>query len=127
MNNPSAALSHWQALHAQSIAMLNLAHSGQWDALIEQEMHYVQLVEKISQTPIMSCPPAQVEQARALLEKNRWRLASSVGVSQDIDSYRAYIQQSRGESPQETAPGSVTGTACSRKSGSFSSWRIRPP
>lgn len=68
MNNPSAALSHWQALHAQSIAMLNLAHSGQWDALIEQEMHYVQLVEKISQTPIMSCPPAQVEQARALLE-----------------------------------------------------------
>jgi len=35
--------------------------------------------------------------ARALLEKNRWRLASSVGVSQDIDSYRAYIQQSRGE------------------------------
>ena len=68
MNNPSAALSHWQALHAQSIAMLNLAHSGQWDALIEQEMHYVQLVERISQTPIMSCPPAQVEQARALLE-----------------------------------------------------------
>ena len=68
MNNPSAALSHWQALHAQSIAMLNLAHSGQWDALIEQEMHYVQLVEKISQTPIMSCSPAQVEQARALLE-----------------------------------------------------------
>jgi flagellar protein FliT len=48
--------------------MLNLVHSGQWDALIEQEMHYVQLVEKISQTPIMSCPPAQVEQARALLE-----------------------------------------------------------
>jgi len=36
-------------------------------------------------------------EARALLEKNRWRLASSVGVSQDIDSYRAYIQQSRGE------------------------------
>jgi hypothetical protein len=36
-------------------------------------------------------------EARALLEKNRWRLASSVGVSQDIDSYRAYIQQSRCE------------------------------
>ena len=68
MNNPSAALSHWQALHAQSLAMLNLAHSGQWDALIEQEMHYIQLVESISQTPIMSCPPVQVEHARALLE-----------------------------------------------------------
>ncbi|MDQ3009563.1 MAG: hypothetical protein M3X11_02510 [Acidobacteriota bacterium] len=36
-------------------------------------------------------------EARALLEKNRWRLGSSVGVSQSIDSYRAYIQQSRGE------------------------------
>jgi len=36
-------------------------------------------------------------EARALLEKNRWRLASSVGVSEDIDRYRAYIQQSRGE------------------------------
>ncbi|EMS8793457.1 flagella biosynthesis regulatory protein FliT [Enterobacter ludwigii] len=68
MNNPSAALSHWQALHAQSLAMLNLAHSGQWDALIEQEMHYIQLVESISQTPIMSCPPVQVEHARALLK-----------------------------------------------------------
>jgi len=68
MNNPSAALSHWQALHAQSLAMLNLAHSGLWDALIEQEMHYIQLVESISQTPIMSCPPVQVEHARALLE-----------------------------------------------------------
>ncbi|MCE2009656.1 MULTISPECIES: flagella biosynthesis regulatory protein FliT [Enterobacter] len=68
MNNPSAALSHWQALHAQSLAMLNLAHSGQWDALIEQEMHYIQLVESISRTPIMSCPPVQVEHARALLE-----------------------------------------------------------
>jgi hypothetical protein len=36
-------------------------------------------------------------EARALLEKNRWRLVSSVGVSEDIDRYRTYIQQSRGE------------------------------
>ena len=69
MNTPSAALSHWHALHAQSLAMLNLAHSGQWDELIEQEMHYVQLVESISSNPITSCPPAQVEQARFLLGK----------------------------------------------------------
>ncbi|CAD5356570.1 MULTISPECIES: flagella biosynthesis regulatory protein FliT [Enterobacter] len=69
MNIPSAALSHWHALHAQSIAMLNLAHTGKWDELIEQEMHYVQLVESISSNPITSCPPAQVEQARFLLKK----------------------------------------------------------
>ncbi|MRS89361.1 flagella biosynthesis regulatory protein FliT [Enterobacteriaceae bacterium RIT714] len=69
MNTPSAALSHWHALHAQSIAMLNLAHTGQWDELIEQEMHYVQLVESISGNPITACPPAQIEQARFLLEK----------------------------------------------------------
>lgn len=69
MNNPSAALGHWHALHALSIAMLNLAHSNQWDELIEQEMRYVQLVESISRDPITSYPPAQVEQARFLLAK----------------------------------------------------------
>ena len=69
MNMPSAALSHWHALHAQSITMLNLAHTGKWDELIEQEMHYVQLVESISSNPITSCSPAQVEQARFLLKK----------------------------------------------------------
>ena len=94
MNTPSAALSHWQALHAQSIAMLNLAHSGQWDALIEQEMHYVQLVERISQTPIMSCSPAQVEQARALLEmilENENALKALLKVR--MDELRSLIDQ----------------------------------
>ncbi len=31
------------------------------------------------------------------LEKNKWRRVSSVEVSADVDSYRAYIQRSRGE------------------------------
>ncbi len=34
MNNPSTALNNWHALHALSIAMLKLAHSGQWAALV---------------------------------------------------------------------------------------------
>lgn len=34
---------------------------------------------------------------REKLLANRWRLADSVTVSRDIDSYRRYIQQSRGE------------------------------
>lgn len=34
---------------------------------------------------------------REKLLANRWRLADSVAVSRDIDSYRRYIQQSRGE------------------------------
>jgi hypothetical protein len=37
------------------------------------------------------------EETRRLLEKNKWRLVSSIGVSEDVDRYRAYIQQSRGE------------------------------
>ena len=69
MNNPSTALNNWHALHALSIAMLKLAHSGQWDALIEKEEQYVQLVEGIAQNPISSAPPAQIEQARFILEK----------------------------------------------------------
>lgn len=69
MNNPSAALNNWHALHALSIAMLKLAHSGQWDELIEKEMEYVQLVEGIAQNPISACTPSQIEQAHFILEK----------------------------------------------------------
>ncbi len=69
MNNPSSALNNWHALHALSIAMLNLAHTGQWDELVEKEMEYVKLVESIGQNAISACPPAQIEQARFLLEK----------------------------------------------------------
>lgn len=35
--------------------------------------------------------------ARKLLEDNRWRLISSVEISEDVDRYREYIQRSRGE------------------------------
>ncbi|MCU6684280.1 flagella biosynthesis regulatory protein FliT [Leclercia sp. H6W5] len=69
MNNPSTALNNWHALHALSIAMLNLAHSGQWDELVEKETEYVKLVESIGQNAISACPPVQIEQARFLLEK----------------------------------------------------------
>jgi hypothetical protein len=35
--------------------------------------------------------------ARRLLQENRWRLVSSIEVSEDADRYRTYIQQARGE------------------------------
>jgi hypothetical protein len=35
--------------------------------------------------------------ARELLERNRWRLSSSLGVSRDMERYRAYIHGARGE------------------------------
>lgn len=72
MNTLSAALSHWHALHAQSIAMLNLAQAGKWDELIEQEMHYVQLVESISHNPITLCPPLRLSR-RVFFLKRSWR------------------------------------------------------
>jgi hypothetical protein len=37
------------------------------------------------------------DEARKLLEGNRWRLSSSIDVSESIDRYRRFIQQSRGE------------------------------
>ncbi len=110
MNNPSAALSHWQALHAQSIAMLNLAHSGQWDALIEQEMHYVQLVESISRNPITSCPPAQVEQARFLLKKileNEQKLKEMLKTR--MDELRNLLVQTGKQQSISTAYGKLSG------------------
>ncbi len=37
------------------------------------------------------------EETRRLLKRNGWRLSSSIEVSADVDRYRTYIQQSRGE------------------------------
>jgi hypothetical protein len=37
------------------------------------------------------------EETRRMLEGNGWRLSSSIEVSEEVDRYRAYIQQSRGE------------------------------
>lgn len=110
MNIPSAALSHWHALHAQSIAMLNFARSGQWDELIEQEMHYVQLVERISQNPITSCPPAQVEQARFLLEKileNENQLKAML--KSRMDELRSLIDQTGKQQSVTSTYGKLSG------------------
>ncbi|MDI9800372.1 flagella biosynthesis regulatory protein FliT [Citrobacter koseri] len=67
MKNPSSALTDWQALHSLSLAMLKLAHSGLWDELIAHEINYVRLIESIAKNPISTAPPAQIEQARNLL------------------------------------------------------------
>jgi flagellar protein FliT len=110
MHTPRAALSHWHALHAQSIAMLNLAHVGKWDELIEQEMHYVQLVESISRNPITSCPPAQVEQARFLLEKileNEQKLKEMLKTR--MDELRNLIDQTGKQQSISTAYGKLSG------------------
>lgn len=54
MKDSSLSLKKWHALSALSNTMLSLAQSGKWDELIEQEVAYVSLVEKISVT---SFPP----------------------------------------------------------------------
>ncbi|MGG5837512.1 flagella biosynthesis regulatory protein FliT [Huaxiibacter chinensis] len=110
MNTPTTALSHWHALHAQSIAMLKLAHAGQWDALIEQEMHYVQLVESISRNPISACPPAQVEQARFLLERileNEQTLKEMLKLR--MDELRSLIDQTGKQQSITSAYGKLSG------------------
>ncbi|MCK7226817.1 flagella biosynthesis regulatory protein FliT [Enterobacter asburiae] len=69
MNNPATALDNWQALYNLSLTMLKHARSGLWDELITLEITYVQLVENISKNSISEAHPAQIEQARFLLEK----------------------------------------------------------
>ncbi|EPC9992670.1 flagella biosynthesis regulatory protein FliT [Enterobacter ludwigii] len=69
MTNFIPSLTDWHALHALSVSMLNLAHSGKWDELIEQEVNYVQLVERIAHNPISPNNTFQTEQAKDLLKR----------------------------------------------------------
>ncbi|AIR62810.1 flagella biosynthesis regulatory protein FliT [Cedecea neteri] len=68
MNDFISSLNEWYALHALSQTMLDLAHSGQWDELIEQEVKYVQLVEAIANNPIAQSSQRSQEEAKALLD-----------------------------------------------------------
>ena len=67
MTNFIPSLTDWHALHALSITMLDLAHSGKWDELIEQEMNYVQLVEGIARNPISPGNTFLINQAKEIL------------------------------------------------------------
>lgn len=69
MTNAVHSLSAWQALHALSKTMLELAHAGDWDALVEQEVKYLQLVETIAKNPIPLSNTALSEQARLILDQ----------------------------------------------------------
>ena len=69
MNKFISSLSEWHALHALSQTMLDLAHSGQWDELIEHEVKYVHLVENIAQNPISQGTHMDQEGAKSLLLK----------------------------------------------------------
>lgn len=68
MNDFISSLNEWYALHALSQTMLDLAHSGKWDELIEQEVKYVQLVEAIANNPIAQASNRSQEEAKALLD-----------------------------------------------------------
>ncbi|WP_353614323.1 flagella biosynthesis regulatory protein FliT [Mangrovibacter phragmitis] len=69
MNTINSSLTLWHNLYGLSKAMLNLAHEGKWDELIEHEVSYVKLVENIAKNPIPLEQTRQVEEARQLLHK----------------------------------------------------------
>ncbi|MEH0832412.1 flagella biosynthesis regulatory protein FliT [Pectobacterium cacticida] len=52
MATPHQLLKDYQQLLSLSQKILHLAMSGEWDALVEHEITYVQSVEKLTQTPI---------------------------------------------------------------------------
>ncbi|AKG71909.1 flagella biosynthesis regulatory protein FliT [Serratia fonticola] len=49
MEHHQQLLSAYQQIHTLSEQMITLAQAGQWDALIEMEITYVQAVEKTAQ------------------------------------------------------------------------------
>ncbi len=69
MNEFISSLNAWQALHALSKTMLALAHSEQWDELIEHEVKYVQLIESLANNPISPGNHQRQDEAKALLSK----------------------------------------------------------
>ncbi|ANG94959.1 flagella biosynthesis regulatory protein FliT [Enterobacteriaceae bacterium 155047] len=69
MNDSSSSLKKWHALYALSNTMLSLAQSGKWDELIEQEVAYVSLVEKISTTPFPPDSKQIQDQAMGILKQ----------------------------------------------------------
>lgn len=68
MNDFVSPLNGWHALYAISQTMLDLAHGGNWDALIDHEVKYVQLVETIARNPIMQASQRNQEEAKVLLD-----------------------------------------------------------
>lgn len=110
MTTPSTALNDWQALHSLSLAMLKLAHAGQWDELITHEITYVQLVERISQNPIPTAQPALIEQARFLLERvlnNERELKELLAIR--MDELRNLIDQTTKQQSITSAYGKLSG------------------
>ncbi|MEY8709626.1 flagellar biosynthesis protein FliT [Mangrovibacter phragmitis] len=87
MTTTNSSLTLWHALHALSKTMLNLAHEGKWDELIEHEIKYVQLVENIAKNPIQSDQVYLVEEAKQLLRE----------ILENEDRLKSLLQSRMGE------------------------------
>lgn len=110
MNDPFASLNNWHALHALSNSMLNLAHSGKWDELIELEVKYVTLVELIAEKPASQTNIVHQEQARQLLTKvlaNEAELRTLL--QKRMDTLRELIDQTGRQKSVTTAYGNLSG------------------
>ncbi|UYU30622.1 flagella biosynthesis regulatory protein FliT [Siccibacter colletis] len=110
MNDLLSSLNNWHALHALSNTMLNLAHSGKWDELIEQEVKYVTLVETIARNPVSPGNIVHQEQARQLLTKvlgNEAELRTLL--QQRMDELRELIDQTGRQKSVSTTYGKLSG------------------
>ena len=110
MTNFIPSLTDWHALHALSTTMLNLAHSGKWDELIEQEVNYVQLVESIAHNPISPGNKQQTQQAKELLNlvlSNEAEL--KVLLQQRMEELRGLIDQTGKQHSVTAAYGNLSG------------------
>ncbi|WP_442779462.1 flagella biosynthesis regulatory protein FliT [Enterobacter cancerogenus] len=110
MKNFIPSLTDWHALHALSVSMLNLAHSGKWDELIEQEVYYVQLVERIAQSPISPNNTLQADKAKELLRCVLANEGELKGLLQTrMEELRGLINTTGKQHSVTTAYGSMSG------------------
>lgn len=110
MKTLSSPFENWQTLLALSRSMLNMAHAGEWDALIEQEVNYVALVERIADAPLAADNLAHQQQARLLLSQvlaNEAELRTLL--QQRMDALRELIGQTGRQKTLHNAYGNLAG------------------
>jgi flagellar protein FliT len=110
MTNVTHALKDWQSILALSKTMLELAHHGNWDELIAQEVKYLQLVEDIGKNPIPLNEKVQSDHARLILEQVLFNEESlKILLNARMDELRQLISNTGNQRSVTTAYGKLAG------------------
>lgn len=110
MTDSIPSLQNWHALLALSHTLLSLAHEGKWDELVEHEVTYVKMVERIAGQPLPANNTLFQDKARILLAQildNEARLKTLL--QERMSELQVLINQTGKQKSVTTAYGSLSG------------------